>query len=330
MMKSKRVICSLLSVEALICLVAALALPGGAKPDTAALLSVPFSQAGSLLRSLSLSGHTGNALALSVYLILGILPLSYLILLIKRKKAGAEDILLPLLSVLLYFVLYLMINPGLIRDWLYHDAVDATAMIPFGKAALGDTVYSVLISYLVLKAMRNIEGRSPDRFLDMARILLAVAAVVLVFSIFFAGVRGFAAAIHDVKSANDSDGAVLTPTYIFLFIGFLVNQLPTVIATLLFIQATGLAEAIKADRYGEAALLAAERLSRTGRNGVIATVAATMGFNLLQLLFSRWLHAAHYSTRLPLGAIILTLVMVLLGRYISDSSRLHRENQMFI
>lgn len=329
-MKSKRTLCILLSAEALVCLVAALALPGGNKPDMAALYSVPFSQIGSLLRSLSLSGPAGNVLAFSLYLALGILPLAHLVFLLVCKKAGAEDIILPLLSGLMFFVLYLMINPGLVSDWLQSHADDAAFMVPVGKAALGGTVYSVLISYLVFKALRNIEGRKSDRLLGMLRTLLAAAAAVMVFSIFYIGVRDFAAAIRELKGSNNFEGAGLVPTHLFMFIGFLFNQLPAAVAALLFIKAAELTEALKIDRYGEAALQAAERLIRTGKIGVIAITASTMCFNLMQLIFSRWLRVTYYSTRLPLDAVILTLAMVLLGRYISESSRLHQENQMFI
>ncbi len=76
-------------------------------------MAFPFEQIGLILRRLSLSGTAGNIAAVLIYATFCLTPV--FILFLRRKKRGffTEDLLLALLSAVLFVVLYYMINPGL-------------------------------------------------------------------------------------------------------------------------------------------------------------------------------------------------------------------------
>ena len=81
----------------------------GAVKDHFSLFAIPFTLAGSGLRRLSLSGTAGNVAAVVLYTALSVLPL----LLNLKCKWYLEDVLPVVCSLLMFFVLYYMINPSL-------------------------------------------------------------------------------------------------------------------------------------------------------------------------------------------------------------------------
>lgn len=100
-----------LGCEAAVCTAVSIALQSQLL-DAGALLSFPFKQIGMGLRALSLSGGVGNGAALAIYFILCLAPAALLLLIRRKRRLMGEDALPALLSVLLFPVLYLMINPA--------------------------------------------------------------------------------------------------------------------------------------------------------------------------------------------------------------------------
>ena len=113
------------------------------------VMAFPMAPIGMGLRKLSLSGSAGNIAAIVIYILLSLLPLGYLLFCSRRRALTASDGLLAVLSVLLFAVLYVMINPGLIGELLGTHMLMET-----GKAMLGGMVWSVVVGYLVLQILR--------------------------------------------------------------------------------------------------------------------------------------------------------------------------------
>lgn len=78
-------------------------------------MTFPLEQIGWGLRQLSLSGAMGNIIAIIIYFLIGFIPCGVYWYLRKNGKLYKIDAMLPLLSVLLWIVLYYMINPGLFQ-----------------------------------------------------------------------------------------------------------------------------------------------------------------------------------------------------------------------
>lgn len=127
-----------LLLEAVICVIFALPqiqLSGMFTTITA----FPFEQIGWGLRQLSLSGAAGNLAAVVFYLLLSLLPCAVYCFLWAKKRLCRADWLLIIMSALLFFVNYYMINPGLcIRVWRETEN---------GCLAVAFTQYSAVILY---------------------------------------------------------------------------------------------------------------------------------------------------------------------------------------
>ncbi len=108
------------------------------------LFSQPFALIAAGLRRLSLLGGSWNLLAWALYGAVCLLPAAWLLYRLLKKRAGGEDALLSLLSALLFWALYWMINPSLVTNL-------------FGKLAgvspvlLGVCLWAVLLCYGILR-----------------------------------------------------------------------------------------------------------------------------------------------------------------------------------
>ena len=82
---------------------------------TAALqiMYLPFELIGKGLRFLSLSSAIGNVIAIIIYAAISMIPAIYIIYQRKRGRTQKEDILLVVFTGLLFYSLYMFINPGL-------------------------------------------------------------------------------------------------------------------------------------------------------------------------------------------------------------------------
>lgn len=98
-------------IEAVLLLLIVL-LGGEATPWQAGLLSLPFAQIGAGLRALSLSGAIGNSIAVVLYLLLSLVPVGILVWRSRCRRLVPEDSLLVGLSLFLFVMFYVMINPG--------------------------------------------------------------------------------------------------------------------------------------------------------------------------------------------------------------------------
>ena len=74
-------------------------------------ITFPWEQLGALLRGLSLSGFAGNITAWILFLIIGALPLVICAVLAARHRLRQADILLPVLTIVLYVALWFFTNP---------------------------------------------------------------------------------------------------------------------------------------------------------------------------------------------------------------------------
>jgi hypothetical protein len=214
-----------LSIGALLSIIAAVYGPGLSGSAVAGLMSFPFAQIGGLLRALSLAGAFGNIAAILLYAALGLAPLLLLFWRVRKKKAHLEDSLLVALSALLFFMMYLMINPALISKMFVPGSMSGV-----GKAVLGGTFYSLLIGYLIFRLLRRISRSGTAEMLKWLQLIFALIAAALVFSVFYLALLGIIGNIQEVKLANTDPAVSLAMTNTFIVIRFVLQQIPVFLA----------------------------------------------------------------------------------------------------
>ncbi len=329
-MKNKKRLVIFLFIELVVCLLLAFFKKGDSGRAYASLIEFPLAQLGSILRSLSLSSQLGNIAAIILYISIGFLPLAYLAYRHYRKKKGLEDILLPILSLLLFMILYLMINPSLINRWFGPLTFPGVSLAGMGKSILGGVFYSALAAYLILKAIRNIEQRDTDKLLDILAYLFYIAMAIGIFSVFYLGVGTLAMDIQALKDANTGPAIWLSPSYLFMILAFILENTPTLLLIYIFIVAIRLVEALRVDRYSDEVIASSKKVFRLSKFALLFIMVGNLAFNLLQVICSKYLYNVAYKTLVPLNLLGLSLLMLLVGRYFSQSKQLHTDNQLFI
>jgi len=320
----RNVFVGILMVEAVFCALLFLAKAAFAEVFSAAM-AFPFEQIGLGLRTLSLSGGSGNIAAIVLYVGISLLPVAALYILWKRRKLNAEDALLGVLSAALFIVLYLMINPGMIPT-----APGGVLGQPVGKAVLGSTVYSILCGYFVLRILRIFSAggtRKLERYMTVMLSLLNILFVYLAFGVCFGNLLD---SISSLQAGNMGNEQLLGVSYVFLIVQFIVNALPYVLDVLVVFAALRLLEEMRKDRYSAQTVAAAERMSRLCAGILAATVLSNIGFNLLQLLFAKSLMILNSSVQIPVLSIVFVLAALLLTRFAAENKQLKDDNDMFI
>ena len=314
----------ILAFEAVICMLLYFTQEALPQAFTAAM-AFPFEQLGLGLRALSLSGGAGNAVAVVLYAGLCLIPAVVLIFIRRKRELRREDVLLGLLSAVRFAVLYFMINPGMLGEYL-----GSTPGQSVGKAMLGGMVYSVLCGYLVLRILRIFFAADTGKLQKYLMALLCVLNILFVYLAFGVCFGELLDAIQALQAGNAGNEHLLGMSYAFLVMQYLVDVLPYVLNVLVVFSALHLLQALGADRYSETTVAAAGALSRLCGSVLAATVLSNIGFNLLQLLFIKRLMVVNSSVQIPLLSVAFVLAVLLLAQFIGENKQLKDDNNMFI
>lgn len=288
----------------------------------------PFEPLSLGLRALSLSGVVGNVLSWILYLAICLVPLAFYGSLLRSGRLQRADHLIPVMSILLFAVLYFMINPGLM--WPEFPQAE--------KLLLGGAFWSVFFCWLVLRFLRRYDV-GPDRQQRGLQLLLYGVILLFVYAIFGAELRNCLDAIREVRDGNTAaDGGWmgsspvrgLGTTYVFLVLKFLVDSLPYALDIWVTFLGLRFLEALSIDRYSDDTIAAAGRLADTCRLALTIMVVVSMLFNLAQLLFVRTLLSVNMQASLPILSMAFVLAVLLASGYIRENQRLKRDNDLFI
>lgn len=316
----------LLTVEAVFCL-----LFYTAKMESgnvlSAILAFPFEQIGASLRFLSLNGSLGNALALTIYTAIALIPVWYLLHVVQKRGFQWEDSLLVVLSVLLFLVVYWMINPGIISSMF---PVGETLGMTVEKAILGCTVYSVLGTYLVLRILRLFFESRMEQLNQWLSSLLKVLNVIFVWAIFGGCFGSLIEALKTLKDGNVGNEAALEASYIILGLRFVVEALPYALDILTVFMALKLIEVMRKEQYSEDTIISANQLSRWCAKALAIVMISNMGMNLIQLIFIKELRNTNSNLSIPIVSVAFVLAVLLVARMIEENRRLKGDNDLFI
>lgn len=290
-------------------------------------MTFPLEQIGWGLRQLSLSGAMGNIIAIIIYFLIGFIPCGVYWYLRKNGKLYKIDAMLPLLSVLLWIVLYYMINPGLFQ----------TPVAGGGKIILAGTFYSVFVGYLVLRVLKSNVKADMKALQKRLRILIYLVMVLFAVVVIIECFVNLPDAIQSVREGNSVsvgeityDSVDLTMTYIFLVLQSVVNMLPYIANMIvLFFTIHALNELLE-DSYSDEAIAAVKKISDYCAKALTVIVVSEMSFNIAQLIFKNQIAQIHISTTIPIFAILLIVAILVMARYIEENQKLKQDNDLFI
>lgn len=291
------------------------------------LLSFPLEQIGWGLRQLSLSGAIGNVCAIIIYLLVSFIPCGVFWILKKKGKYQKTDYLLLALSIMLLFMLYYMINPGLLP----------ASMLGSGKILLGGTFYSLLVAYLVFRIVIQNKTEDLQALQKGLRTVLYIVLVLFAWSAIAECFIHLPLAIKNLQEGNSVAGDSffygvpdLTSTYVFLVLQSVVSALPNGISVVVVYFCIKVLEELLLDLYSPKAILLVKKVTVLCRKSLLVIVAASVLLNIAQLLFADLLYQIHIMVNIPIFAILFLLVIHVMARYIEENQKLKQDNDLFI
>lgn len=306
-----------LGLEALACAIIAAVTAGASGLANENILTFPFAQLGDMLRGLSLANPTGNAVALALYVLIGVLPVMYLLKRLIQRRSRIEDSLLAVMSFFLFFMMYRMINPAILAEMF--PAYTGGSMVDMGKVALSVTVYSIVAVYIVARILRSLHHSGTVDLLRRLRIMVIIFLAVLVYLIFGAGLNELIAA---QRAADSKSG--------YLIVIFIISQVPSIMTLIVFVKVIHLIDELAQENFSDAVIIRTGSLARFSAASVLSILASITAKNILQLIFSKDLAVTDYTVQIPIFSLAAVLVVFFLSRYFAESKKLKTENEMFI
>ncbi|MCI9219225.1 MAG: hypothetical protein HFH94_05750 [Lachnospiraceae bacterium] len=289
-------------------------------------ITFPWEQMGLGLRRLSLSGSAGNIAAWILFLAAGALPLFTMAFLRYRRKSCRADYLLPLLSVSLFAGLWFFINPSYMDRYLSPMPTGGIA-----KYSLAAVIYSLFLTWILLRLVFLYEKAGQGRLLAGLRILLGLYGLVLGIGLFVQSSVEFREALRALQESNTgSDSHLVRISTLFLAIQVVIGILPTASQIALLFMMVLFLRRYEKEPFGPEASLAMKRLKAASGRLLTVVLLANAGFNVLQLLCSRFLLTSFHRIPFPLSEILVMLGIRTLSFLYLESRRLKEDNDMFI
>ncbi|NLB41588.1 MAG: hypothetical protein GX815_04890 [Clostridiales bacterium] len=289
------------------------------------LFAFPFEQIGTGLRLLSTSSTIGNAIAIILYCVICLLPTVYYAFRANKKRIHAEDKLLILMSVLLFPIIYLMINPAYIGRHF-----GAFELIEVNKSLLGVTIYSIIIGYLVLRGLQTFNSTEAKSILKFLKILMSIICIVLIYAIFGSGFSGLQSSMKQLAADNTGIGQGLFLSKVFLVLQNLVSILPFILEIIIAFSGFELIDALDKEPYSDDVVISARKTVKVCQNSVVAIMLTQIAVNILQFALGSQVRSSHYTLSVPLMSVVLVLAVMLLASYFEQAKRLKEDNELFI
>lgn len=273
------------------------------------IYNFPFEQIGLGLRALHALGGFGVGIASALWIGISLLPMIPAVC--GRRKSPWEKALLGLFSLSLMATLYVMTDPQCISM----PNTDSDYIV---KMTFSMTTWSVLILYFVVLVVRLLREGSRDKLMDYLGTALYALAMLCTAYIIVLG-TGSAQNIYYLRGQ---------PVDVeFTLLMFAVSALPYVLDIMVIIRVGELADAVRA---GKELTEKAGRLTRLCCISLIASSAATAGFNILQEIFINVRTDVTVTLNVPVFSVVFTLFALLLTRLLIENRRLRDDNDLFI
>lgn len=284
------------------------------------IIKFPFEQLGLGLRKLSLSGAAGNIAAIIIYVLICLLPCLLFFRLKKSRKLLKTDFFLPVLSIMLFVVIYYMINPGLFRI-----GVPGT-----GRMLLGGTFYSIFFGYVVLRLLEAYSLADSTRLHIWLKTLLGVIIFLFLYAILAECFEALNVSVQNLQKINSYSEADMTITHIFLVLQCIINALPYALAVFILIASIRSLNALLFNRYSDLSVTAVEKLASLCKRSLVIAVLSSTGFNILQLIFHKRLLQINITVSIPVFSIAFVLAVLLTVNYVQENQKLKQDNDLFI
>jgi len=280
--------------------------------NTASLLSFPFGLLGEALRKLSLRGGTFNILSIVIYSVICISPVAGVFMYSKETKALPEKLALCFLSPILFYCIYMIINP----TYLGSKSLRAE---PSSVPIMSLTIDSFVLLYLILRLVRVLRSSDKENLYRYLRVLMAALAFLVVAVLVITVEKDFIFKLPEADSRLDISALILKTVF------DVVVLLLTLLIALRVIKLTD----VLSEDSAELASVSQKLCALCCVSLIISTVSSVVmnGFNAL---FISRLNFTEATLSIPVYEIIFSLITLLLTRLLIENKDLREDNELII
>lgn len=294
---------------------------------TAALqiMYLPFELIGKGLRFLSLSSAIGNVIAIIIYAIISLIPAIYVLNKRKRGTKHKEDILLIAFTALLFYSLYMFINPGLMYQRMPEIfSMDQTSLIAM-KIIYAFIIYSVLIMWLIMKVIRFLGDDSRKNW--KSRLYFGMKGLIAALVSYYTLLITYAKTFELLYKSGDKLKNISSVEWF----KSILQLLPIIFTVLLFINIIHVVKAIE-DYKEEQQMMTVARLASVAKVTAVVTVISDFILNFYQFLLGATLQNVNvtFAPDVSMEPLIIAFGALIFYEYFKRTKQLKEENEQFI
>ena len=289
------------------------------------IMYLPFELIGKGLRFLSLSSAIGNVISIIIYAAISLIPAIYVIYQRKTGTKRKEDILLIAITGLLFYSLYMFINPGL----MYERMPDIFSMddqsLVAEKIIYAFIIYSVVIIWLIMKAIRFLGDDSQKNW--KSRLYFGMKALIAALISYYILLITYAKTFELLHKGGDKLKNISSVEWF----KSILQLLPVILTILLFINIIHVVKAIE-DHKEKQQMTAVARLANVAKITAVVTVISDFVLNFYQFLLGASLQNVNvtFSPDVSMEPLIIAFGALIFHEYFKRTKQLKEENDQFI
>ena len=287
------------------------------------ILYLPFDWIGKGLRYLSLNSTIGNVAAIIIYLLICMLPTIYVLYRKRKQVWKVEDILFLVSTLLLFYILYMFINPGEIYQKMaeiFQADYNSLRVMKIGYVLF---LYSILFAWMLLKAIRFLSDDHQKSWKDHLyhgmKILLCIT--ISYYTIWISYVKIFEILQKMGNGVKEISRDAWLKT--------LLPILPVCLMIFLLISMINVVKAMQ-QQSEEAQIIEISNLASTAKVVAVVTVIVDLVMNFYQFLASTQLQDVNFTLNLSVEPVMIAFGALIFHEYFKRTKQLKEENDQFI
>ena len=281
----------------------------------------PFVFIGKQLRSMSLSGGFGNLIAIVFYVFISSIPLWILgYFFFKKKVIKVDYILLPILSIALFMVIYLMINQNLVIEML--PPVLAIPVIDGDLAALRIYNVGIIMTFYTLLLLYLFARYFIFKKVSIYK-LVNVILYLLIFTILLKTILIDTSILMNSETSNHYDTAQEILNYFF-------KLASTAIIVFILINFQLLSKHLELKVIDTNLFQLTKMISKFSLISIFVIISQYLVINLYQIAFSSEMYNIGFILSVPIFELLLVMIMLLITEYMKRTYDIYEENALTI
>lgn len=313
-MKAKNIRLIILVSMIVLLVLAAIGYLNGAVYST--FLAFPFQQIIMLVSFLSTKGVILNGIGIFVYLAVTLLPFVYLVDKVLKGRANVEDLLLILLSITIGYSLYVGLNP--VSE---HIQIDSKEFVIERYTVISMVNYWILISYLAIKLIRNVEKIDSNNSILYIQYLLAFVSLVIIVNIIGVELPNY---IMQSKAMGDPNGNGRNIAFVFL--SFLTRMVPSLLAVILIFRSFELNRKnieVRIVRF-------AQRIKKLSRLFLMISFGVIGVHSFISVFFIDYVASKNMISMAQLASLIVIFAFYIISNTILKNKELEEESRLIV